>query len=60
MTLDEARIVAAVVATADGECHVCAAHQTEQLIKLLPEHDWLALVARAGDWEPELLKENFR
>ena len=50
MTNDEAKLVAAVVATADNCCVVCAEKLANELATALPGHDWRQLVSEAGDW----------
>ena len=59
MTNEEARKVAGVISSADNECFVCAASQAQILANLLPEHDWLQLVATAGGWDRALLEDPY-
>jgi hypothetical protein len=57
MTDEEAARVAAVLATADGECGHCAHELAKEMAKPFPTHDWLTLVQTAGDWGPGSWKD---
>lgn len=54
MTLDEAKLVAKVCATADGGCSVCVGNLAEKLNIVFPEFVWKDMKNPAGDIEIEV------
>lgn len=44
-----ARQIAAVLATAHGECYVCAEALAEEMRKMFPQFDWVLLVQQSKE-----------
>ncbi len=58
MTEQEAKKVASIMCTADGECYVCAGRLINQLLKMAPEHRTVILVEWQSDgWAADGLME---
>lgn len=51
MTKDEAEVVAAVLATADGGCQCCAERLAEKMQEKFPGFNWWAMVREAGRFD---------
>jgi hypothetical protein len=45
-----ARRIAAILATADHGCHVCAGRLAEEAERMFPGFEWARLVNEAGEW----------
>lgn len=48
MSPDEAKVIAEIVASADGYCSVCARAGCLKLMKHFPEHDWKSMFEPIG------------
>lgn len=57
MTDQEAQAVAAVIATVDNYCYMCAGEAACALEEALPEHNWPKLVATAGGWSEAAMRD---
>ncbi len=56
---DEARTIANIMAYVDGQCYVCAANLAASMNLAFPEHNWYKLIADAGDWSEEQMKDPY-
>lgn len=55
----DAKIVAEVLSTADGDCVACAYDLAKKMQKYYYEYDWIKLVRDAGNWNDPLYDRNF-
>ncbi len=49
MNDEEARKIASVLITADGECYVCAQKLAEEMQRVFPQFEWYSLVKGAEE-----------